>query len=129
MKNCIISIVLFIIIQGCFPNFRSTEKDRLYLKEVSGTNLKLEWFFYSTISNTTPDYLIAHQEDEADTICIADNIATIEIVGSKIKIGFYGTPKYFDRPILISPKVFNFDIVIDSSKVQNDIHVRNYYKK
>ena len=129
MKNFIYLILSVFMLQGCFPDFKSKKSDRLYLKEIDKSNLKIDWFFYSTVSNTTPDYLIASKGAKVDTICTSDNIANVEFVNDVIEISFYGEPTCYNKPILVAQKVFGFEIKIDSSHVINEPKARKYYKK
>ena len=128
MKSSIV-VVTIMIVSGCFPSFHSTEKDKLYLKELSDSTINVDWFFYSTVSTTTPDYLIAYKGNEIDTICIAENIADVDIRGNEIMVQFYGKPQAFNKTILIPDYTLGYTLVVDTSLVSDGPKPRKYYKK
>jgi hypothetical protein len=129
MKNFTRLVLFLLILNGCFPDLKLKNSDRLYLKEIKEPNIKIDWFFYSTISSTTPDYLIVSQGIKIDTICISDNIANVEFISDVIKISFYGEPSCHYKAISIAGSVFDFEIKVDSSHVKNEPKTRKYYKK
>lgn len=67
------------LLQSCVPDFKSTLKDRLFLKEIETPPVKLEWYFYSTVSFETPDYITIEKEGVKDTICLSNNVADLKL--------------------------------------------------
>ncbi|RFS13582.1 hypothetical protein [Emticicia sp. C21] len=130
----IISILLLIIaFQSCVPSFDSTEKDRLYLKEINDSKIKLEWFFYSTISTTTPDYILLTKKNSdninIDTICVANNVADLSLNGNEILIGFSGTPQRYTETIKLPETVLGYKVVIDTTQFFDRMKPRKTYQK
>lgn len=120
---------LIMMLQSCFPGFESMPKDRLFLKEINVAPIKLKWFFYSTVSSETPDYITIEKESKTDTICIANNVADLKLDGSKIVIGFYGSPQKYMEAIQLPTAVMGYKIVTDTSYILKNPTPRKYYKK
>jgi hypothetical protein len=120
---------LIMMLQSCFPSFKSTPRDRLFLKEINVTPIKLEWFFYSTVSSEMPDHITIEKESKTDTICIANNVADLKLNGNKIVIGFYGNPQKYMEAIEIPTTIMGYEIVTDTSYIFKNPTSRKYYKK
>lgn len=126
--RCLLIIAAIFAFKGCVPNIEKAEK--LYLKEVTTPELKLEWYYHSTLTTTTPDYVVAESNGVLDTICISDNIASLVLTNSSVEIGFYGTPKRYGKPISINRKTFLYDVMVDTLFINEDKpFVRKFYKK
>lgn len=128
MRSIIILIVA-ILLQGCFPSFKPKDEDRLYLKEIDSSPVKLEWFFYSSAYTDSPDLITISIGEKVDTICKATNISDLKLINNKIKIGFYGQPILFEKKINLSSYIMNYEILVDTSYVLNDLKPRKFYKK
>lgn len=124
-------LLVVVILQNCvlIPSFESKPEDRLFLKEIITPSIKLEWYFYSTISNFTPDYIAILNENETDTICIASNVADLTLNSNKIMIGFYGHPRKYGRRIEIPQSAMGYEVVIDTSYALKSLVSRKTYKK
>ncbi len=122
-------ISLIILLNGCFPSFESTSKDKLFLKEINVESVKLEWFFYSTVSFETPDYITIEKERKLDTICVSNNIADLKLEDNKIKIAFYGSPEKNMKSISIPSNKMGYIILIDTSYILKTPKPRKFYKK
>ncbi|RFM36443.1 hypothetical protein [Chitinophaga silvisoli] len=122
-------LLLAMILYGCVPSFKSEEKDRLYLKEISSNSIKLKWFFYSTVSSETPDYITIQKGSQIDTICIANNVADLKFQNDIITIGFYGNPQKYTVPIEISQQVMSYEVIIDTTFTIKSPIPRKFYKK
>lgn len=123
----ILSIVL--ALQGCVPSFKSEENDRLFLKEIDIKPVKLEWFFYSTVSSETPDYITIQKGKKIDTICISSNVADLKLEGNKIIIGFYGKPQKYTEPINVPKSIMDYEVLVDTSYLLEAPASRKFYKK
>jgi len=122
-------IFIIILLQGCFPNIPPPE--RLYLKEIKDTSIKLEWFYYSLITSTTPDYIEITKGNVIDTICLCNNVADLKFENNQIIIGFYGNPRCYCEPIEIPDSVMGYKIVVDTTHVLKGLlgDPRDIYKK
>lgn len=125
----LIALCSVVLLQGCFPSFKSTPEQRLYIKEVDSGVVHFAWFFYSTVSSTTPDYITIQKQDKTDTLCIAHNVADLKFDGDKIMIGFYGKPKRYTQEIQLPQTVMNYPVVIDTTYVFKENNQRKFYKK
>ena len=133
MINKIIIKALFVAVlfQSCVPDFNSTTiKDRLFLKEIDKPPIKLEWFYYSAVSFTTPDYVTLEKDKIIDTICIASNVADLKFHNNKIIIGYYGSPQRYRNEIKIPATVAGYEILIDTTYTTESLTApRKFYKK
>jgi hypothetical protein len=126
-----IQLLLFCLLfqYSCFPSFESKEFDRLYLKEIRNSKIKIDWFYYSTISGTTPDYILIYKESNIDTVCVADNIKEVTIENGEVKIAFYGYPMKYGMRTHVQDSIFKTRIKIDTSYVFDAPQHRSTYKK
>lgn len=131
MNSCMIKILIFIFLfQGCVPEFKPTLKDRLFLKEIEKPPVKLEWYFYSTVSSETPDYITIEKGGVIDTICLSNNIADLKFENNQITIGFYGVPQRYTEPIEIPDSVMGYEILIDTTYTTHSLTApRKFYKR
>jgi hypothetical protein len=120
-------IIIYFYLFFPVPDF---SLDRLYKKELEDSNIKLKWFFYSSSYTETPDYITIESDNQIDTICIANNIANLQIKNDTIIIDFYGQPKVYNNNIIIPSKILNYNIkittdcVIDTfDKVSNGVRI------
>lgn len=108
-------ILCFISCDIPVPNFGSKD-DRLTIKEMERSSVKIEWFTYSAAFANFPNFVTIKTKDRVDTICISTNIADIVDLGNdSIKLGFYGSPKKYDEIIKIPFKVQSYTIISDTT--------------
>ncbi len=123
-------LFLSLLLHSCIPSFESTYEDRLFLKEMKDSVSKLEWFYYSTISTITPDYITIEKNGKIDTICRAENIVDLRLEKSKILIHFDGKPKRYGKAIKITSKAMDYDVIVDTNhKMKPSPELRRHYKK
>lgn len=124
-----ISCILFgVIISSCTPKFDINEKkDRHYFKEVEKGNIKIEWFYYSSATSDSPEYIVINKGRNEDTIVVSTNVADIGLEKDSIKISFYGKPKKYDE--LTKIKLYNYPIKIDTTIIAGNAKYRPTYNK
>jgi hypothetical protein len=126
----IIFVITVIIYFNFFPPVPDFTLDRLYLKELEDSNIRLKWFFYSAAYTETPDYITMELNNTIDTICVASNVADLRFENNRIVIGFYGMPQRYGDPLTIPCKVKGYKIIVDTAYTTNSLTApREYYKK
>lgn len=126
MKNIFKLLVIFVFSISCIPEFEPpTHNDRLHIKEFmlkrgNEDSLKIDWFYYSLISNTTLDYIESNKNGYLDTLCVSSNIADLYIVRDTIVFEFFGRTSCYEK-ILSKKKQFGYHIKIDTTLVRSDI--------
>jgi hypothetical protein len=108
--------LLTFLLNGCFMKFEPPHK--LYLKRIATNETIVEWYFYSTISTSTPDYLVLTTKGMIDTICVAHNIKDVSLEDSTIQISFYGKPSLYDHNAVVK-MTMNYKIIIDTAFSQS----------
>jgi hypothetical protein len=87
---------------------------------IKTADIEIEWFFYSLISNTTPEYIIISQNGVYDTICKSHNIADVYLKTDTIHIDFYGKPHAYYKLLSIPDSIFHYPIIVDTSLLIKD---------
>lgn len=125
-KYLILTPILFL---GCMNKVE--EKDRLYLKEIKVNNKKIEWFYYSTVSSTSADYILLNDSinDKNDTIVNSTNVKDVSFSNNEITLFFYGEPKIYEDPVKIKNYIGGFKIKVDTSAVFTGFKRREFYQK
>ena len=117
--------MIFIFSFSCIPEFEPpTHNDRLHIKEFmlkrgDKDSLKIDWFYYSLISNTTLDYIESNKNGHVDTLCRSSNIADVYIVKDTIVFEFFGNTSCYEK-ILSKNKQFGYYLKIDTTLVRSD---------
>ena len=110
-------------------NGREEPPIKLFVKELEVKDVTIEWYFHSLIGSTSPDYVVALRGKEADTICVADNIANVAVQEVGIKLEFFGNPQRNMQNTKVKRSVFGHRIIIDTSVVNPGPTGRSYYIK
>jgi hypothetical protein len=124
---CITILCIFLI--SCSDKRQDDGIERLYRKSLQTSSFTLDWFFYSTFSNITPDYVITKRGNRSDTLCFANNVADIYVVDSnKVHLSFYGTPWIYGEPAHVSSPDYIIAEIDTNSKV-NSPYAKKFFKK
>jgi hypothetical protein len=125
-KYLILAPILFL---GCMNKVE--DKDRLYLKEIKANNKKIEWFYYSTVSSTSADYVLLNDSinSKSDTIVNSTNVKDVSFSNNEITLFFYGKPKVYEDPIKIKSHIGGFNIKIDTTAIFTGYKRRESYLK
>lgn len=110
-------LFLFIIsLSSCFLfDNKIKESDKLHRKIIKTNNIEIDWFTYSTLSAVLPSHLTMKKGQDLDTICIATNVADVNLSGSKIIVGFYGSPKRHTESISLPDSLMGYTIEVDTT--------------
>ena len=120
-------ICLFLV--SCLSTNSSDEPERLHIKLIQTPSITVDWFFYSYIGNTSPDYIVITRGDLYDTVCRANNIADINVIDSnKVILSFYGHPKRYGEYIDLKVPTY-IDVVIDTTYQLAQPIGKKYFKK
>ncbi len=114
-----IKVVLFlyvISISSCFLfDNKIKESDRLHLKIIKTNDIEIDWFTYSTVTDMLPHFVVLKKEKALDTICVTSNIADVNLSGSKIIVGFYGSPRLDNEDITLPENSMGYKIEVDTT--------------
>ncbi|MFT6936837.1 MAG: hypothetical protein ACJA1N_001137 [Saprospiraceae bacterium] len=105
------------------------DAERLYFKIIELPDIRVEWFHYSFISNTSPDFIVAYYEETIDTICVAHNISDFEITTNEIKVSSYGTLEKYNEPVSLPNFVSNYKVTSDTTFTLESQPFRNFFRK
>lgn len=108
----LISITLIITagLQQCTINPK-----RLYKEKIKKADIELNWFYYSLISNTTPDYVTTTNKNEIDTILISNLITDIYIKKDTVFLELYSSPTFEGESFKIPNQTLGYYIKVDST--------------
>lgn len=111
-----ILIFIAILVFGCANKL---QEDRLYLKEIKVKNKVIEWFYYSSVSSTSADYVLLYDSinDKNDTIVNSTNLKDVRFANDTITLFFYGKPEIYDDSLIIKNTIDDFKIIIDTNAV------------
>lgn len=115
MKNRLL-ILLAPILFSCDGN------DKLIRKRIRTNNLVIEWYYYSYISNSSPDFIDAKANDSVLNLIKAEGIITDVYVSDKdiiIKLHEPGSGILYSTNI--HSKFYDYSIKIDSTANINEV--------
>jgi hypothetical protein len=116
--NKIIFLLLIILSTGC-------KSDHKYVrKEVGNSNIKVKWFFYSYITDNSPDFVTVELKGKGivEEICKAKFVITdFFLEDSAIVIKLFEPSKGLVLTKPLPKNIFGYDIVFDSSATLNDL--------
>jgi hypothetical protein len=121
-------LILLFALQSCAPDFSGDKPDKLFIKRIKTSDVELDWYYHSLISNTTPYYVTLKRNDVLDTICVAHNIADVNIVDSTVMLGFYGSPSVYSKSAKVKITSLNYSIKADTSYNVSHKHLRGFFK-
>jgi hypothetical protein len=105
MKN---AFLLFIVFSAA-----SCGRERVSVKEIDTGEVKLVLKQASAPEHKESGYITITIDGETDTICVADNIAGMELKDRDIEIGFYGSPSLNGRSVTLPHEVFGYAVHVD----------------
>jgi hypothetical protein len=89
MSKVFIVLISVLDLLSCSNSKNDKDDERLFIKSIQTSSIKLDWFYYSYIGNVSRDYLIISNYKVWDTICICDNIYDAYVIDSnKVHIIF-----------------------------------------
>jgi hypothetical protein len=125
LKNRIFLIVPLIFLFACL---QMSPIENLYYKQIKIKNYHIEWFFHSTLSNTSPDFHTIRNGVLQDTIFEANNLFGVSVSDSdKLVLKFAGEPSGINNIKFIEKK-YNLDILLDTSLSNSNIERPKWYK-
>lgn len=124
-KKRIFFIVLLALLFSCI---QLSPIENLYYKQIKIKNYHIEWFFHSTLSNTSPDFLTIRNGVLQDTIFEGNNLFGVSVSDSdKLVLKFAGEPSGINNIKFIEKK-YNLDILLDTSLSNSNIERPKWYK-
>jgi hypothetical protein len=101
---------------------------RLVRKEVENDDITVQWFFYSTITDISPDYVVVkkkHSWEEIEVYDAYDVVTDIQIEGKKVIVKLCGPCiSLYEYSSSIHndsiKEAFDYQIIQDSSGTEND---------
>ena len=108
--NFLIFISLFSILVGCGQG-----ESRFLRKQVDRNGIKLSWYYYSHISNNSPDFVEVEKDDKKEIIYEATRVITnVSLDDKTIIIRVVEPSKNLVFIKNVSKNIFGYKIVIDS---------------
>ena len=109
IKIFVIQILVFLTFFGC--QYENDQK-RLYRKKIKYENKMILWFYYSNLSNISPDLLILESSDRIDTICEVNNLKNIKLNNKELTLYFKGTPRLYENNVELPKHINNLVIKV-----------------
>ena len=111
------TLCLLILFASCISN------DKFVIKSIDNNEVSIKWYYYSYISNLSPEFIDVKKGDSTVQIYKADGFITdvsikdksIMVKGVQTNIG--GGIIYTKKPLA---KVFGYKIIIDSTATIDD---------
>ena len=123
--------ILFLFMSGCIPNNLFEENEKLYFKEIQNPEIKIEWFYCSTVTFVTADSvkIFSDSLNIQKTLCVSDNIADVTLSNKDITISFFGYPQLRGERINIADSIFGYGVLIDTNSISSGHPTfRKFYK-
>lgn len=114
MKTMKTMIILLLLI-SCVSN------EKLVMKNINNNEITVKWYYYSYISNTSPDFIDVKKGDSLVQIYKAEGvISDVLIDNNKIIIKAYNIKNGIIYTESILPEVFGFKIELDTTSTRDD---------
>ncbi len=122
-----IRIFLIIPLAILFACIQMSPIENLYYKRIKIKNYQIEWFFYSTLSNTSPDFLTISYGILQDTIYEGNKLHGVTVSDNEeLILKFAGEPSRISNISLIEKK-YNLKILLDTSSANIYIEKPRWY--
>ena len=89
---------------------------KIIIKKIENDDISIKWFYYSYISNNSPQYILVAKDGKEKIILEAESLITNVILNKNyiiIKIGDLHYGSIVTNPI--DKKIFGYNILIDST--------------
>ena len=106
-----------VVVSGCQCGVSFKDPEKLYLKRIETPAAKVEWYFESLITSTTPDVITLEKGGRSDTICRAQNVKDVQLMDTTLLIQFYGTPRLYGRNVVVPQVLDGISIKVDPDHV------------
>jgi hypothetical protein len=114
MKKMKTICVLFLLV-SCISN------DKLIVKNISNNDISIKWYYYSYISNISPDFIDVKKGDSLVQIYKAEGVITdVLIENNKIKIKVYNLKNGIIYTDNLLSEVFDYKIELDTTSTRNE---------
>lgn len=110
-KVCLLAMILGVL--SCKNAILSEAPTKLYLKRIETPSVRVEWYFHSLISSTTPDIVTVTKNGSLDTVCRAQNVKDVQLTDSTLVLEFYGAPRCYGKEITIPTSLNGIGIETD----------------
>lgn len=103
-----------LVFTSCLDSpFELDEKtDKYLLKFERNKNVSVEMYTYTSAYYSSPTYLVIKKGILNDTICVATNITDFDLNKDTLKVYFFGEPKKYNVPIVISDFTLNEKVIV-----------------
>jgi len=116
MRKILNIIILIFFLFSC--NF---DNSKIIRKHLTNEDISIKWYYYSHITNNSSDIIEVKQNGvEYDIYEAADVITDVLLNDKIIVIKLYKPERGIIITEKISPKVFGYKIVLDSTATYND---------
>ncbi len=114
MKKMKTICVLFLLV-SCISN------DKLIVKNISNNDISIKWYYYSYISNISPDFIDVKKGDSLVQIYKAEGVITdVLIENNKIKIKVYNLKNGIIYTDKLLSEVFDYKIELDTTSTREE---------
>lgn len=101
------------------------DNDKFVRKNIGNDEISIKWYYYSYISNTSPDFIDVKKGDSIIKIFDAIDVVTnVSLNNKTIIIKQYEPYRGIVNTKKVLPEVFGYKIVIDTTATYNDYRYR-----
>ena len=109
------TLCLFALLISCIGN------DKLVIKNISNDDIAIKWYYYSYITNISPEFIDVKKGDSIIQIYKADDVFTdVNIVGKNIVLKQFEPWRGIIYTKKLLPEVFGYKIVIDTNATYDE---------
>ena len=109
--NSLVIMPLIALFLGC-----SLDEAKLVRKEINNSDITMKWYYYSYITNNSPDFVVIEKEGQKQEIFKATDVITdVSFAYKSIIIKLYKPERGIVYTKQVAKDLFGYKIVLDSS--------------
>lgn len=106
----------FILVLIIFHLISCNNATPLYFKRIETRNYKIDWYYFSHYTSSSPFFVEVKKNDSSIVICKSYNIIDVNIINEdSIKILFNEKPMLRGETPILMPTVFDLSVVYDTT--------------
>jgi hypothetical protein len=117
MRHFISKLILIMVI----PSMSSCMNSRFIRKELKYSDIEINWYYYSYISNNSPDIIEVSKGKESKVIFKGDGVVTdVSLINDTIRIQLFRPSIGIIYEDFTNEKIFGYNAIIDTTANLDD---------